>query len=613
MQLKESHKLFYYQLLKENFGVGKQTTLTQVEALFEQQDLRPIDVGAKSVRDILEAMDDCIKMTIFKGGYVYATLMAHESFDAALVALDKAEGEKNADASTNKKPWKRRRGSKLLKPQRPKHVKLPDPEPEPEPEPEPKPKPEPAPAPEDAPTLLDIVEEAISEVEEEEHVELTEELLAHLPHVQKQPARYDDAPALAPEPEDEPVALTLKEILAAAVEEEKSQVTLAPTHPEAEAAQDTTDVPARYSIAADVDAQKPMQQLPATIEHDVHIGEKSYAALVQAFPDINILDLLETSWKAARSTRKLTGSPSQVVFPLVSAAGTVQNAPYVSLRSSYGHPSGKRYQLIYNSSLTSEYTASGFAIPDVLAPNLRNTSGASAWELMCARVEIQDVDAQIQALAPMAGIEDQSYLQDVLATSFAAQDIEGVDKTTEHIFIQLPLTSATQDPIWAELEKSEHTSFTWQLAGFVSDTEADLAAPNTSVMPLNFGDVYAFFAHAAELSCTRYPRDIDEGARALADEIDPARVTEALERWKGHPYEMPAAIFDPHQKALGFLLPTSPAEAAPTSAFVLFCSSGATWATTPASDDELLVTTILPIDTARAAARILNPEHKSWI
>lgn len=95
------------------------------------------DLGFESTRELLEELDDCIKLTVFKGGRLYATVIANEAWDAALAkGEDKPKTAKGAKQSYKKK----KRGEKDLKAVRPKHVKRPEPETEtevvPEPEPE---------------------------------------------------------------------------------------------------------------------------------------------------------------------------------------------------------------------------------------------------------------------------------------------------------------------------------------------------------------------------------------------------------------------------------------------------------------------------------------------
>ena len=129
--------IYLYRLLRDAIGCGKQTFMTQVEEALAAGDMTAYDLGFESTRELLEELDDCIKLTVFKGGRLYATVIANEVWDAALAkGEDKPKTAKGAKQSYKKK----KRGEKDLKAVRPKHVKRPEPEamveaaPEPEPE-----------------------------------------------------------------------------------------------------------------------------------------------------------------------------------------------------------------------------------------------------------------------------------------------------------------------------------------------------------------------------------------------------------------------------------------------------------------------------------------------
>lgn len=129
--------IYLYRLLRDAIGCGKQTFMTQVEEALAAGDMTAYDLGFESTRELLEELDDCIKLTVFKGGRLYATVIANEAWDAALAkGEDKPKAAKGAKQSYKKK----KRGEKGLKAVRPKHVKRTEPEtmveaaPEPEPE-----------------------------------------------------------------------------------------------------------------------------------------------------------------------------------------------------------------------------------------------------------------------------------------------------------------------------------------------------------------------------------------------------------------------------------------------------------------------------------------------
>lgn len=128
--------IYLYRLLRDAIGCGKQTFMTQVEEALAAGDMAAYDLGFETTRELLEELDDCIKLTVFKGGRLYATVIANEAWDAALAkGEDKPLAAKGAKQSYKKK----KRGEKDLKAVRPKHVKRPEPEPVAEAMPEPEP------------------------------------------------------------------------------------------------------------------------------------------------------------------------------------------------------------------------------------------------------------------------------------------------------------------------------------------------------------------------------------------------------------------------------------------------------------------------------------------
>ena len=117
--------IYLYRLLRDAIGCGKQTFMTQVEEALAAGDMTAYDLGFESTRELLEELDGCIKLTVFKGGRLYATVIANEAWDAALAkGEDKPKAAKGAKQSYKKK----KRGEKDLKAVRPKHVKRPKPE-----------------------------------------------------------------------------------------------------------------------------------------------------------------------------------------------------------------------------------------------------------------------------------------------------------------------------------------------------------------------------------------------------------------------------------------------------------------------------------------------------
>ena len=130
-QLTPNNRIYLYQLLSRELGCGKQTFMPAVEEALARDRMTADDLGFESTRALLEALEEFVKLTIFKGGRIYATVMAQPAWDEALAALESGKA-KDAGGPSNK-PWKRKKADKTLKPVRPKRVKRPEPAPKPEP------------------------------------------------------------------------------------------------------------------------------------------------------------------------------------------------------------------------------------------------------------------------------------------------------------------------------------------------------------------------------------------------------------------------------------------------------------------------------------------------
>lgn len=130
-QLTPNNRIYLYQLLSRELGCGKQTFMPAVEEALARDRMTSDDLGFESTRALLEALEEFVKLTVFKGGRIYATVMTQPAWDEALAALESGKA-KDAGGPSNK-PWKRKKADKTLKPVRPKRVKRPEPAPEPEP------------------------------------------------------------------------------------------------------------------------------------------------------------------------------------------------------------------------------------------------------------------------------------------------------------------------------------------------------------------------------------------------------------------------------------------------------------------------------------------------
>lgn len=333
--IKQEHALYLYKLLKATIGVSKQTPLSTVEGVLIEDDLTPQDFGFDDIRALMEACPDFIKITAFKKGYVYATLLTFDIFEAALVA-----GEKNVEAQNNGKPWKRRRGAKSIRALKPKHLVA-----ETEPETEELPTQEESTEPEELTVTEGSEELSVAEtalVAEESAAEVPEEDLQQesADDAAPEPAGTDDATpesdeteTPAPEPKaaeptvPEPVvpeptiSLTVTYNPYDGSDEEKTleaapsvlQQALNATSPVSSTT--VSETQASTQVINQNETPAPTPTYPANFEEDVHVNNELLGILYQMAPvDANVLKQLEEDFKLAVSSRALISKGGTFTF-----------------------------------------------------------------------------------------------------------------------------------------------------------------------------------------------------------------------------------------------------------------------------------------------------------
>ena len=333
--IKQEHALYLYKLLKATIGVSKQTPLSTVEGVLIEDDLAPQDFGFDDIRALMEACPDFIKITAFKKGYVYATLLTFDTFEAALVA-----GEKNVESQNNGKPWKRRRGAKSIRALKPKHLVV-----ETEPEAEELPTQEEPTETEEVPVVENSEELSVAET-----ALVAEESAAEAPEEDIQQESADDA---TPEPAGiDDVAPESDETETPAPESKTAE----PTVPEPVVPEPTISLTVTYnpydgsdeektleaapsvlqqamsatSSASSITASEsqtstqvinqnetpaPTPTYPANFEEDVHVNNELLGILYQMAPvDANVLKQLEEDFKLAVSSRALISKGGTFTF-----------------------------------------------------------------------------------------------------------------------------------------------------------------------------------------------------------------------------------------------------------------------------------------------------------
>lgn len=334
--IKQEHALYLYKLLKATIGVSKQTPLSTVEGVLIEDDLAPQDFGFDDIRALMEACPDFIKITAFKKGYVYATLLTFDIFEAALVA-----GEKNVEAQNNGKPWKRRRGAKSIRALKPKHLVV-----EAEPEVEELPAQEELTEPEELP-----VTESSEELSAAETALVAEESADKAPEEDFQQESADDvtpepagtADDASPEPDETetpaPESKTAEPTVPEPVVPEPT-ISLTVTYNPYDGSDEEKTLEAAPSVlqqamsatssASSITASEsqtstqvinqnetpaPTPTYPANFEEDVHVNNELLGILYQMAPvDANVLKQLEEDFKLAVSSRALISNGGTFTF-----------------------------------------------------------------------------------------------------------------------------------------------------------------------------------------------------------------------------------------------------------------------------------------------------------
>ena len=341
--IKQEHALYLYKLLKSTIGVSKQSPLSTVEGILLEDDLAPQDFGFNDIRSLMEACPDFIKITAFKKGYVYATLLTFDTFEVALAA-----GEKNVETQNNGKPWKRRRGAKSIRALKPKHLVV-----EAEPEVEELPTQEEPTEPEEVPVAESSEESAVAE--ESEELSVAETTVADVPSAEtaaEEPKQETANEAAAEPAEAETLAPEATETASPAPEQEMPEpVTSEPIVPEPTISLTVTYNPydgsdeektleaapsvlqqamSATSSASSITASEsqtssqvinqkeapaPAPTYPADFEEELHVNNELLGILYQMAPvDANVLKQLEEDFKLAVSSRTLISKGGTFTF-----------------------------------------------------------------------------------------------------------------------------------------------------------------------------------------------------------------------------------------------------------------------------------------------------------
>lgn len=513
--------LYLYRLLGRELGVGKQTSMARVAEVLEADGIWPEDLGCADVRALCEALTDFAKVTAFKKGQVFVTVMRNEELDRML----ERAGEPTAaeKAASKGKPWKHRKGAKAVKPQKPRHVEKPaavEPEPEPEPVTEPVAEEEPqAEAAVEKTAEVEVTSEPVTEVE------MTSEPAAE-PEPEPEPA-----PQAEPEPEPAPAAPEPSIKLTITFDPDPEPEPVPATEPEPVSAAVPTPAPAPVPARH----ERAHADLPQDFYADVRCPDEQLSTLYQLLPaDVDPMATLEEDFRLARSTHALEGTRSNVTFPL--RYQRADGSPVtVTLRRTARAQAGKHWTL-------AEVTGDA---PETVGLEGLSRRVEGAWrafasdEDAAAATSPEDELARYavlgswdRLLADLAGTAeaenwgtDLHVLKDFLTMTFHRERLQGrlamTDDGSSAAF-DTGLLSPEGEPICAVLEPRDG-DIAWELACF--STNACARAASYGVAPSVQTVIDALLAaNSMDLRrlaqrLARNPRTMTLAYDAVADEV----------------------------------------------------------------------------------------------
>lgn len=381
------NRLYFYQLFQREIGTGKQERVARFEEVLEADGVSAQDCDCEDTSQLLENLGEFVKLTVFKKGRVFATLMANADLDAALAKAARPAGDSSAKSG---KSWKKKKSGKVPKPAKPHHKEgrkaRRDEEAQGSASPKTETQPGPAkdmPVPQGKSMARDPAREPATAAPEpaataEEPAIRAEEVR---PHAQekcveapmagiKLTITYDprgmepEAPreGLAPAASDATVA----DKAPAPAQEADGQTGPSPSGPAAAAPQDLT---AKEAVASGASAPEPTENrfepiaglgtvppieepianqagFPQSIERDVHCKDAVLGLLYQMLPlDADPIKTMDEDWLVARSTTKLRGSRSEVTFPLHFLHAQDGSPIEVTIAHAARSASGKRWEL----------------------------------------------------------------------------------------------------------------------------------------------------------------------------------------------------------------------------------------------------------------------------
>ena len=352
------NRLYLYKLLSSTLGTNRQALLSRVEEVLLEDGIAPQDLGQEDIQSLMEALPEFVRLTVFKKGRVYATIVPNEEYDGYLERAGQSGSGNAGEKGSKSKPWKRRKGSHDPKPTKPRHVEKAEAKPEPAPEPEAAAEPEPAsasepksetitvpeaaPEPEPTPTPKPSPADETPKEPNEPQVEVTEAEIREQP-APETPAGSGINLTITYDPYED-----MEADLAAAAQAQPTAPTPAAAPAPVAPAPTPVSAPALVAAPAPAPSAQPLphQNLPELFSAEVHCKDELLRVLYQKLPiDADVTRTLDEDWRVARSTGTLSGTRSRVTFPLRYLHEDGSGPVEVTIRRTSRPTSGKQWSL----------------------------------------------------------------------------------------------------------------------------------------------------------------------------------------------------------------------------------------------------------------------------
>ena len=418
------NRLYFYQLFSAKIGIGQQVSLACVEEVLAEEDVEPRDLEFETVQDLLAAMPEIFKLTVFKKGRTYATLVQNEEFDGILARLA-APVAADKGAKGGPKTWKRKKGPKDPTPAKPRKrpaevvEAVPEEPPAEEPaavEPEQEPVATEVTVPEDAP-----VAESEPAVEKSVAEEPVTEAIAE----PEAPVEDAEPEAVAEEPEpstpQETTTTSAGGSISLTITYDPRDIELPWPDPEQPVEQPAAVQEPQPAAPVPEPAPAPDRDLPASLSDEVLMRNEQLRVLYQLLPiDVDLMATLDEDWRVARSCGLVSGTRGKVTFPLRYLHEDDGTPVTVTVKRSSKNPGGKRWALAYvdgdDGTGTSHAAAGVEGLPTAdegawsdLSGTRRGGSPTSPVRELAQFAQIGSWDATLGALATMACPERWSY------------------------------------------------------------------------------------------------------------------------------------------------------------------------------------------------------------